>query len=712
MNRDEGPSRDRTAGDDFSGRDPRDGVASLRAVVEAIEAMPADASKAARIGPYLALLRDVPRYRAVVVSSEIRAAEIEELVTRLGLAVTADLAEKLRGLLRAGRAENKATVRTSLRIVGDDDPADCPDVRECVDWSEYPEGVAVPVGWSVTASTLHRTRIVDRRVQKEYIGRPILVTRHVVDSDDGSHSVELAWHDRSRWKTARVPRSLALDARGIVRLADQGLPVSSTSARDMVDWLTRLDQSDGIPVEHGTARMGWVGRGRSAFMVGSRCISATPGDSTLFVPTSPGARQLAEAIAPVGTWDGWIEAMVSVRDRPGLWLAVYAACSPPFLRLLDAPNFGVDFAGRSGTGKTTGLAAGVSVFATPRNARGWRAWNASIAGTEGSAGVLCDLPLALNEGQLVAPHDRPRAGALLYGLIEGAKSAKGALGRLGLAVVDDWRTVLLSTSEEGVVNFAPTDGVRARVITIRDMITANAGQSERFLRAIRKHYGHLLPRIVARLVGMPHDLVEDMREDYGRRVDRYAETATSHVGRRAAQYMATLDLVAEYIHTQILVPRPSVDVLGWTWLRILSEAGGADQALRALETTWTWITSCEAMFSIGGGGRVPPGGWLGWALQGSEYIGVVPERLYEVLGKAGYGHPEAILTQWRDRGWTKCDSGRLKHRGRTSPGRMGDREYMIAILRSSRAVFEPAAVSSFVDASTDSTDLDGGSHPL
>ena len=714
MNRDDPTHGDNGRGETSSSGGSRDGVAVLRAAVEAVEAVDSDASKAARFAPYHAFLQDVPGFRAVVASSAVRGSEIEALVSRLGLAIGASVAEKLRGLLRAGRAHQKDSIRSTLRIVSEDDD-EANDIRTALDWTEYPGDVTVPSGWTVTREALSRVRIVDRRVLLERVGRPLVVTRRIVDADDGSHSVELAWHDRKGWHTARVPRSLALDTRGLVRLADQGLPVSGSTARDLVDWLTRLDQSEGIPVERGTARMGWVGRSRDAYLLGARCIAAPSVDATHYIPATTGARQLAEAIVPLGTWEGWCAAMASVHDRPGLWLALYASCCAPLLRLLDAPNFGIDFAGKSGTGKTTALAVAVAAYGMPRNGRGYRAWNASIAGAEGTAGVLCDLPIALNEGQLVAPQDRPKAGALLYALIEGAGRTKGALGRLGLASVDDWRTVLVSTSEEGITTWAPTDGVKARIMVIRDPATATAAQSERLMAALRRHHGHLFPRIVAGLVGLPHDQLEEARADYAARLDAYAASARSHVGRRAAQYMAVIDIAEKLIHDRHHVERPSVDVLGWAWARILAEAGEADQALRALETTWTWISACDAAFSRGdatSGQKMPGGGWLGWSLADSRFVGIVPERLYEMLGRAGYGHPDSILAQWRDRGWIVCDKGRLKHRGRTASGRMGERNYMIALLHTSRPGEEDAvSPPQGVDASSEGADLDGAPYP-
>ena len=652
-----------------------DGVAILAAVAGEIEAA-AGGSKAARMAPLVALYKDRTRFRAVYVSAVQRSAEVEAEIMRIGLVIGDKPADKLRGKIRESQ---RAEVRKSLRIVGAGDDGEPHEVRVAVDWPEYPAGVAVDRGWSLTPSSLGRWVSSGGEMRLEHVGVPVLATRRLVDADDGTWSLEVAWQAGEAWSTARVPRSVALDARGLVKMADQGLPVSSATASRVVEWLTLLDQHPDLPTDRGAARMGWVGRARDTYLMGSRAIGE--GEGACLVTTSPGARQLAESIVPSGTWAGWCAVMSAVGDRPGLWLAVYAAACAPLLRLLDAPNFGIDFAGRQGSGKTTALEVATSTYGMPRNGRGYRSWGATIAGAEGTAGVMCDLPLALNEGQLVPATKRVEAGALLYALVEGSGRAKGALGRLGLASVDDWRTVLISTSEEGITTWAPTDGVRARILEIHEPPTASAEQSEWIQAEIREHHGHLLPRLVERLAGMSHAKLDALRAVYRDAIDRYAATATSKTARRAARYMATIDVAAGHIHALLGVPKPAADVLGWAWARIQDSCGEADQALRAIEVVRTWVRANAGNFaSADSDVRTPAGGWLGWRAMDGDFTGVVPKTLKRVLSEAGFGDSGAILRQWSERGWTRCNRGRVDYYMRIGRGVFGERAWVVALL--------------------------------
>ncbi|HLD90213.1 MAG TPA: DUF927 domain-containing protein [Patescibacteria group bacterium] len=666
--------------------DHRDGVAILAATVDQIAADGGETSSE-RQGPLIDLLSDCDLFGRVVDAYLTRGAEVEAQCMRLGAVLTATAAGLLRSRLKEEKRDREKRRNRNLRVV--DDHEEAITVREASGWDDYPPGVTVPSGWRLDDDGLHRLRVSDGQVHLEHVGVPLLITSRLVDADDGSYSVELAWLDGYEWKRERVPRSVALDSRALVRLADQGLPVSSSSARRLVEWLTRLDQQAAIPTITGAARMGWVGRSRSAYLLGDLCIQPfgqTP-SPTRYVPSSAGARQLAESIAPLGTWEGWCDAVRVVADRPHAFLAMYAAAAAPFLRILDAPNFGVDFAGDSSSGKSTVLEFGVSTYGMPRNGRGYRSWGATLAGAEGTAGILCDLPLALNEGQLVKPQDRPAAGALLYALAEGSSRAKGALGRLGLAHVDDWRTVVISTSEEGITNWAPTDGVRARILVVHGAPMRDKKQADDLVAAIRQHHGHLYPRILDRLVGLTHEQVDGMRAAYRRSEADYAKDATTRIAGRAAKYMATIGATAAFVHA-VGCPKPEGGAdatLAWIWQQVLKACGEADQALRALETTWAWIGSNGEFFhSPDSVTKPPPGGWLGWKSSGGDYWLCSSAHLRRVLQQAGFGEPGTIFRQWAARGWTKTAKGRTDYRMPVQPPNLDTRPTGIALLAESQ----------------------------
>lgn len=643
-----------------------DGVTILSDVVEEIEAVnikdDKKASKAAWMGPLIKLYADSGRWGAVVLSSIGNGAAMESLILRVERASTGTLAKSLRSKLRADLSEQ--TQKTTIRLLGPDEEASR-SVRKLVDWPEYPEGIVVPQtgreGWILTQGGLSKVRVTGAGSMETLVGPPILMTRKLKDVDTGIYSVTLAWRDDGEWVKLSVPRSSALDTRALVALCDRGIPLDSTTAKNVVEWIGGLDRQTSMPTDYSTIRMGWVGSGTKSYMLGEDLISPpnTSGKVSL-VTNSVGSIQIAKAVTQKGTWEGWLSALELIGKYPSPWLAIYAAATAPLLRLLGAPNFALDFAGPSSSGKTTILELAASTYGIPRKGEGYRGWGGTLAGTEGAVGFYCDMPFLLDEGQLIAPAKRAEAGILLQTLIDGAGRPKGSLGRLGQSQVESWRSVLLSTSETGIRDWSAHEGVKARCLEIsgRPLGQGQAKRAEDISSAIHQHYGHLYPRLIKLLVESDKGMKKELLASWSDRIDDLSKEGLPVFARRALRYVAAMDLAASLLHDHIGIPEPSMDVLGWAWDKIVKSYTGTDAATSALEVAWSWISANEHSFQ--GSKRplyssLPSSGWLGcWE---TNRVGVVPEKLSAVLRSAGYTDPESIYRAWVEREVAVGDRG-------------------------------------------------------
>lgn len=639
-----------------------DGVRTLAAVVDQIEQGDPEAPTAQRARPLVELYRDPTRWESVVASSVDRSGEIEGEIMRLGELLTARTAEQLRRQLARARRE---AVARSLRVVGEDEALE---VRAALDWPDYPEGVTVPPQWRLRPEQLARVRSTPQGVGYEGVGLPLVITRRLQDADDDTWSVELAWRRGDGWSTAIVPRSTALDSRALVRLADDGVPVSSATSRRLVEWLTQLDQAPAMPADYSAARCGWVGDGARHYLLGRRCVAPTRNARRVsFATQSAGAGQYADAVHTSGTWAGWLRALSVVHDQPAPWVAVYAACAAPILKILGAPNFGIDFTGQSGSGKSTILELAASTMGKPTKGAILAGWDGSLAGTESGVGVRCDMALCLDEGQLVAPARHQEAGALLYAIVSGAGRAKGALGRLGMAHVDSWRTVLLSTSEEGITSWSPHDGVRRRILELRHVGVNTAQDSTEIRAQLAEHWGHLYPRLIEALVAMPERERAEWRTWYRERRGLLWRGLTNSVVRSLADYQAVIETAARIIHQACGVPEPTCDVSAWLTQQVHLVGGAEDRARRAADYTVAWAWANGHRFA-GRAHTSPHQGWLGvWESDGR--ICFIPELLAAELRARGFGTSDSIVREWGRRGWLDADRGRLtKQVPRPIPG--------------------------------------------
>jgi len=635
-------------GHDYPEADPGpDGLGVLRAVVETIEAVAIEddrkAKRKAQTDPLIHLYEDAERWAAVAAAHASHPAQVEGLVSRICNAATASLASQLRRQLR--HAETARRER-SLRLVGQGDrPLE---VREALGWDDYPEGVVVPVGWLLTPTKLLRRRQTTQGLVEDTAGLPIVPTRRLRDVDTGDWSVELAWTLKHRRYSEIVPRSLAVDSRAILRLADRGLPVSSATSRLYVAWIAALEAQEDLPMDSGAARMGWVGRGTVAYLLGREAYQPRGMTGRLdLVASSEGGRQVAEAVTTAGTWEGWLSALEPCRNRPAPWLAVYAAASAPLLRILGAPNFGIDFASVSSSGKSTCLKLAASCYGSPVSGQGYRGWSGTVAGTEGVVGLLCDLPLCLDEGQLVPPGKANDAGALLHALIDGAGRQRGSLGRLGLQRSDTWRTVLLSTSEQGITRWSDSDGVSARVVEIHDRPWPEgcADEVEEVTRLACANHGHLYRRLIRHLVDSTPEARAEMRRWWQERLAQLARAAKSGLVRRAAQYVATIELAADLLHENLEAPRPDCDVPRWLWGQIEQSVGGPMRSELAWEALWAWVHSHEGWLQQAPTQEAPVRGWSG--IDERDRVGLLRTTVDGIFRDVGIRETESVLRIWQ-----------------------------------------------------------------
>ena len=231
------------------------------------------------------------------------------------------------------------------------------------------EDTVVPPKWTLTQDGIASSNTGDTIL----VPAPIVISRRLGHVDSGEQSVEIAWLRQGSWHQRIVPRCTIATARTIVGLAGFGLPVTSTNASVLVDYLLDFDveNANAIPESLVTNRMGWIGpAGTQGFLCGSELISHLSEEQqrnqrVAFLGADVGDQQLVDGIHKYGDMTGWRDAIAPLRPFPRARLALYASLAPPMLMLLSAPNFVVGFAGATSQGKTTILRAAASCWGLP-----------------------------------------------------------------------------------------------------------------------------------------------------------------------------------------------------------------------------------------------------------------------------------------------------------------------------------------------------------
>ncbi len=119
----------------------------------------------------------------------------------------------------------------------------------------------MPAGWKVTMENgvLKESHYKDSRTMTVVCQSPVIITKRLENIDDGTEKIELSFFRGRKWKRIIAPRSSVFNRTSIIKYADSGLPISSSSAAELVAYLSDYENVNiaKIPLVKSIARVGW-----------------------------------------------------------------------------------------------------------------------------------------------------------------------------------------------------------------------------------------------------------------------------------------------------------------------------------------------------------------------------------------------------------------------------------------------------------------------
>ncbi len=541
-------------------------------------------------------------------------------------------------------------------------------VRDVLRDAPCPDGAVVPPLWILTTEGISPVSAGDVVL----VPAPVVITQRFTQVDGGVESLEIAWLQRDGWSRRIVERGTVATARTIVSLADFGLPVTSSNASALVDYVLDFVVANigGLPESRISNRMGWIGvQGGEGFLWGSRLLSANSGDpqqqdqGVTYRGADVGDQQLVDGLHTCGAFEGWRNAIHVLERYSRARLVVFASLAPPLLMPLEARNFTVSAAGATSVGKTTVLRAGASCWGCPderSRAAAIMTWDATRVFVERAMATLNCIPIVIDDSKRSRrPQDIPQT---VYDVSSGRGRGRGS--ERGLAGSGTWQTVLISSGESPLVSFSEDGGTRARVLEFWGSpfgarTPETAALVVQLSESIQQHYGHAGPRFVQYLISV-RDQWPALQDHYRQVRQWYQQRAgTNSVASRMAEHFAVLHVTEELVCQADIVPWSDQQTASALWDEITSETDEADRAAGALRFVVGWSHAHESEFWSANSSRLnaPTAGWAGrWrvtARQGeSECLVIHPHRLDQILIDRGF-EPAAIRRLWKDRGWVR-----------------------------------------------------------
>lgn len=307
-------------------------------------------------------------------------------------------------------------------------------------------------------------------------GEPLVILKRMENIDTGLERMELAFHRNDRWKTLIAPRSDLLSRNSVIRYADHGLPVTSCNSEAVVNYLTHYENENtfAIPFIRSISRIGWLGKEFYPCAVDREIVFEDMESADLI-----------RSMEPHGDYAVWLDAAEKLRKSPFARFFLAASFASVLLELLQHRVILLHCWHASRSGKTAALKFALSVWGDPLRLMG--SFNSTAVGLERRAGTLRNLPLGLDELQVLNEHKMSPA-QIVYSLGNGIGKTRGS--RTGkLQDTPTWRNCVISTGEQPLTRENSMDGVNTRVLEIYGQPIVDPDFGREVHQISENHYG-------------------------------------------------------------------------------------------------------------------------------------------------------------------------------------------------------------------------------
>jgi uncharacterized protein (DUF927 family) len=381
-----------------------------------------------------------------------------------------------------------------------------------------------------------------------------------------------------------------------------------------------------------------------------------------FQPETDGDGHLVAALQAKGELAPWFDLIRKLAPFPRLMFCLYASCAAPLLMPCEAPNFIIDLAGDTSRGKTTALELAASCWGLPAGHQGGlvKSWNVTKVFAERYSALFNDLPVFLDDSQTT---DQRTVAGVLYMVANGIGRGRGA-AKGGVQRVTHWRTICFSTGEQPLTSNTEFGGARARVLTLWGSPFGDEPQGElvREVKAVTaRHYGHAGYAVVNELIRLQQAGEWDrLRELYQVRVQQLATRFPGNVADRLSRYVGLVWVAGEIMHDVLGLPGSPEAAVYSIMREVTGELEEGDYATRALEAVRAWGQANIKSFYPKADDLRPTkylGVWRDREIDTPKYVAIYPYELKKFLADQGFSY-EAVVRQWRDRGWIQTQGGK------------------------------------------------------
>lgn len=288
---------------------------------------------------------------------------------------------------------------------------------------------------------------------------PIMPVQRMCNVDTGVEKIKIAFTKGKGWRTAIFDRKTIFTTNRITDMADIGVAVTSESAKGLVKYFAKLEElnTDIIEETECVTRMGWI----------------TVEDEVKFVPYvdslvfdgEASYRKYYENVKSKGNLEKWIS-FINENIRKGSVIArvvFSAALASALIKPLGCLPFFIHLWGETESAKSVLAMCAASIWANPEIGQYIQTFNSTLVGMEKSAAFYNNLPLMLDELQIV--NERKDFEKEIYMLTEGTGKTRGNKNG-GVDITPTWKNCIITTGEKPILSGNSGGGAVNRVIEV------------------------------------------------------------------------------------------------------------------------------------------------------------------------------------------------------------------------------------------------------
>ncbi|WP_440946855.1 DUF927 domain-containing protein [Methanosarcina sp. T3] len=317
---------------------------------------------------------------------------------------------------------------------------------------------------------------------------PIVITATGTNLDDDSFLYQCTYQNvigvrQTKWVTPT--QLLTTDLKELINM---GLHLTDLDSKHMRTYFKKMvKHAPKMPREYTAKKTGWK-KEDSIFIIGENLFSAKGKTKIISLDDS-----VTNAYGVKGDLDYWIKTMTPMLEYDLTRIKCYAVVCAMLLKIIDAPSFIIHNYYESSGSKTITMDIAISLIGNPGNLR--RDASISEVGLEKAAALNTDTALFVDETTKT-----PDFSKMVYTLVNGRGKTRGTVSNneVGLAKMDTWRNVTLTTGEYTLTQYLSTaTGISTRVIEIYEGIQK---MDDLYIREVEEtvinHHGFFLDDIM------------------------------------------------------------------------------------------------------------------------------------------------------------------------------------------------------------------------